>query len=1592
MAKYKDVSHRVVQVGDSDETMMQFHSDREMVEFYENFNKAHKVKKTGEELQIELPGETDDLLSEQPVNRSGGGHSAYQDDLDLTDNQFGNSFADTDYKWSLLGLSNDANDRESDPGLLLEEDGPTAANSDFALGSASTSSVTIEEDKSSRGHKYGFEKNGKDGAEVNQAPTDILLDNIGVQENDPEGTVVGIARAIDGNAGDKHSYELTDDASGLFAIDSETGEITVANGAALDHESGATKSITIRATDSGGLSYEKTFDIQINDVNERPTDILFGTEVDENAANGTPVWIAAAVDPDVGDTFTYELTDDAEGRFAIDSVTGEVTVADGSQLNYEDAASHDITIKVVDSGGLSYEETFTVDVLDVNEAPSDLTLNNDTVPADALSGSSVGTVSAVDPDAGETFAYALTDNAGGRFAIDGATGLVTVADAALLEPAPEGGYDITVRVTDSGGLSYEETFNLSLPPEGDGGFGGASVNGTPTAIALDNQSVQEVAAGAVVGQLTVTDPDAGDTHTFSVDDARFEVVGGQLTLKAGESLDHEAEETVSLTVTATDQGGLSTSQAFDISVLDVNEAPTDLTLSNDTVPADALSGSSVGTVSAVDPDADETFAYALTDSAGGRFAIDSATGEVTVADAGLLEPAPEGDYDITVRVTDSGDLSYDETFTLSLPPEVDGGFGGAGVNGTPTAIALDNQSVQEAAAGAVVGQLTVTDPDAGDSHTFSVDDARFEVVGEQLKLKAGESLDHEAGEQLSLTVTATDQGGLSTSQAFDIAVLDVNEAPTGILFGTDVDENAPNSTLVHVAVAVDPDVGDTHTYALLDDGGGRFAIDSATGAVTVADGSLLDFETATSHEITIQVTDSAGGSYEESFAIHINNINEAPTDLELSGAIVAEGSADGSSVGTVTVIDPDGSDSATFELLDDAGGRFAIDRISGQIRVANGSLLDFESSASHSVIVRATDAGGLFYDEDFTITVQDRVEVVNQAPTSITLNNFSLEENAAGAEVGTLAVSDPDVGDTHTFSVDDVRFEVVGDMLKLKDGVILDHETESEVKLNITATDPGGLSRTESFILPVLDVNEPPKTLNFIPTNSVQVQSQSVIFQSDFSDPWTANDIYETSNGFRVTYDVGTFNIENEALNIRVTAEQDAAWDGAGSGHHTEIEALADEWVDNRWIPLGETNLYSFSVYLENWSSDPSWEIITQWWQNPDSGEAARNPSLALYIKNDNYYLQIRADDNPITVDYQRAESINLGPVTSNVWIDWDFNVKFDPFGNAELSVWQNDELVYHESGTQIGFNDALGPVWHLGIYKYFGGSEVNERSLWLDNVSVSKAQEVSISDVVGVVSTQDPEGDSVFLSLLEDANGTFLIDSQSGEIRVSNGTLLDLDEGKNYAITVRATDNVGSSTDKDFTVTMFLNKSYEGDSMADITVSEGHFNSILGSNDSDVLNGQIDDDFISGLSGDDVLNGGGGNDVLFGGAGSDMLDGGDGYNHLNGGEGSDSIHVDKGSNIISYTNIFDGGDQIIGYDQSGNDIIDLDGIFDTLQVNTEDRSERIDVTTNNNTATIFVDTSGDGIYDMQIATLSGINGDILSIDEEVANIVYGAV
>jgi len=100
-------------------------------------------------------------------------------------------------------------------------------------------------------------------------------------------------------------------------------------------------------------------------------------------------------------------------------------------------------------------------------------------------------------------------------------------------------------------------------------------------------------------------------------------------------------------------------------------------------------------------------------------------------------------------------------------------------------------------------------------------------------------------------------------------------APTDIvLSNSSIAENSANSAVVGTLTAIDPNSTTGFTFSLLDNAGGRFDING--NQLVVADGSLLNFEANTSHQVTVRVTDASGAFYDESLAIAVTNVNEAP--------------------------------------------------------------------------------------------------------------------------------------------------------------------------------------------------------------------------------------------------------------------------------------------------------------------------------------------------------------------------------------------------------------------------------------------------------------------------------------------------------------------------------------------------------------------------------------------------------------------------------------------------------------------------------------------------------------------------------------------
>jgi Ca2+-binding RTX toxin-like protein len=134
----------------------------------------------------------------------------------------------------------------------------------------------------------------------------------------------------------------------------------------------------------------------------------------------------------------------------------------------------------------------------------------------------------------------------------------------------------------------------------------------------------------------------------------------------------------------------------------------------------------------------------------------------------------------------------------------------------------------------------------------------------------------------------------------------------------------------------------------------------------------------------------------------------------------------------------------------------------------------------------------------------------------------------------------------------------------------------------------------------------------------------------------------------------------------------------------------------------------------------------------------------------------------------------------------------------------------------------------------------------------------------------------------------------------------------------------------------------------------------------------------LTGNEGNNTLIGGDGSDTLSGGDGADFLDGGEDGDTLDGGKGADTFDVDDGNDTIVYNVVanLNAVDVVTGFDNTvdgGHDVVDLDALFDNLNVATGDRSARVSVVDVGSNTELRVDLDGNGSDETTILVFQGI-------------------
>ncbi|MBO7082167.1 MAG: cadherin domain-containing protein, partial [Neisseriaceae bacterium] len=380
---------------------------------------------------------------------------------------------------------------------------------------------------------------------------DLGQDTVSIKEN-VKGAKITSVKFSDPD-GDQPIYEISDNRFEIVA-----GSLKLKDGVALDYEKEPIVSVTVIAKDGHGNQDSETVRIKVVDdtsdnPNHEPVLTLGKSEVSikENVQAAT-ITTVKATDKD-GDKITYSVND---SRFEIDN-KGNLKLKAGQSFDYEKEKAVNVTVTAKDAKGASVSKTVKINVQDVNEQPDLSVGKNEVSIKENVQGATITTVSFKDPD-GDKAQYEISDN---RFEI--VSGSLKLKAGQSLDYEKEKTVTVKITAKDGKGLEDVETVKINVQDD-------ASDNPNhPPVLSLGKTevSIDENIQGATITTVQATDED-GDKISYSVSDNRFEVVSGNLKLKAGQFLNYEKEPSVSVKITATDTHGASASKTVKINVKD----------------------------------------------------------------------------------------------------------------------------------------------------------------------------------------------------------------------------------------------------------------------------------------------------------------------------------------------------------------------------------------------------------------------------------------------------------------------------------------------------------------------------------------------------------------------------------------------------------------------------------------------------------------------------------------------------------------------------------------------------------------------------------------------------------------------------------------------------------------------------------------------------------------------------------------------------------------------------------------------------------------------------------------------------------------
>ena len=803
----------------------------------------------------------------------------------------------------------------------------------------------------------------------------------------------------------------------------------------------------------------------------------------ENSGAGVDVvgGVVAATDGD-SDTLTYSLTGTDAARFEIDS-DGQIKVKTGSThtFNFESSKkSYSVTVRVRDSkdaaGNADTDDddtiAVTIDLTNVNEAPEITNLLDTPNVPENSSGTILLMASDVDVPDTKTWSVESTDD-GDKFQVaSGFLASLSFRDQPDFESPSQSGetdneYVVTVKLTDSGGLSDTLTFTVTV----------TNVNEAPeittnSGAAYIFSEAENTATSVVIETFEADDEDASTTLTWSLqgaDAGDFTITtnaDGEGELKFRNVPDFEdAKGSIGdgniyvLVVRVRDNGSPRKEDTIGVNVhvTDVNEAPV---IDNTQAGISKQENETfVVAFTASDVDDSTTLTWSIESADdGGKFEINATTGVVTSLS---FKNAPDFEtptdvgtnntYVVTMKVTDDGSPAMSDTHTYTVtvtnvnePPKI------TTLAATYTGFNVDENT----ATSMVIKTYEAEDPDANSVLTWDVhgDDAGDFTITKnadghgELKFRNVPNfempVDDDTDNVYDVIVRVRDAGGLGTTLMVQVTVLDINEAP--VINGAtqpdfaeiEYDATSPDLTIgTYTYTDEDRNPADTITWGIRSSfaDAAHFNIGSSTGVLSFK--VRPDFENPfgadNQYLVEVQADDGQGGVGTFPVTVTVTNVDETPeittTDASHTAPSFMEIEYDAATA-VLTVADYDGDDkeeqTITWSRTGTDAGDFTIDRSTGVLSFAQRP--NFEMPADnggdnvYNVTVRARDTASPVNTRELEVIVT--VTDVNERPdiNEDTVSSYAeIQYDFTGTrpDVHTFTATDYDDMDTFAWSL-----------------------------------------------------------------------------------------------------------------------------------------------------------------------------------------------------------------------------------------------------------------------------------------------------------------------------------------------------------------------------------------------------------------------------------------------------------------------------------------------------------------------------------------------------------------------------------------------